>query len=113
MHTNELPLRYHIKERNIPTPSKNSYSGVFGTAISGPVEKIDFNPKFKLIKDNRVELHQLPEDIMEELNTQRYGYRMLKMIMGGKIEKSLMSLKSGPLISRAGSKQQTDLCVCM
>ena len=97
LHTNELPLRHVIRFLGIPTQSNNSFGGEIGKLVCGNVEELEFNPDFERIRDDRVKLPLLSDDVIDDLSTdQRYAYRILQLIMGCDVDKNFLDHQCGP-----------------
>ena len=94
LHTNELPLRHLINDLDGPTASNNTFTGPLGKALSD-VESLEYNPKFKPIKDGP-DIPGLSQDVIDDLSTdQQYSYRMVVALMEDSVPMDLFLLAVG------------------
>ena len=94
LRTDKLPLRHLINDLDGPTASNNTFTGPLGKALSD-VESLEYNPKFKPIKDCP-DIPDLSQDVIDHLSTdQQYGCRMVLALKEGSVPMDLFLLAVG------------------
>ena len=95
LHCNELPLRHVFTYWDGSTKSPDSFSGVIGSKLNGPVSEWNV-VAFKPIKNPNFPI--LPNNIIDELSSdQYYGYKICKAVMLGTVDEDLAFLEVGGL----------------
>lgn len=95
LHCNELPLRHIFTYLDGTTKSPDSFSGVIGSKLNGPVSEWDV-VSFKPIRNQNFPI--LPNNTIDELSSdQYYGYRICMAVMLGTVDEDLELLEVGGL----------------
>ena len=97
LHTNELPLRHLLRSQGMETSGANTFTGEIGDLIKDEVHLFEVDPNFEKIESGET-FPEISDAVVSDLSTdQKYIYQIVKMILTGNLDMSVLKQIIGPL----------------